>query len=167
MTDILTGKSVLIVDDEADVLEMLTELLSQCVIDSADSFEKAQQCLSGGTYHAAILDIMGVNGYGLLELCRQKDIPVLMLTAHALSADHLVASIKKGACAYIPKDEMVNIDGYLAEVLEGRVDHSPKEVNWWDKLAPVFDRRFGPDWKTKHKEFLKEFTCLKERGDIL
>ena len=34
----LSGKRVLIVDDEADVLETLEEILSQCTLDSAIGF---------------------------------------------------------------------------------------------------------------------------------
>ena len=161
MPDGLTGKKILIVDDERDVLEMLSDLLGQCLLDSAASFETAKQCLSDNLYDAAVLDIMGVNGYELLELCKQKDIPAVMLTAHALSPDHLITSVKKGAYAYIPKDEMVNIESYLADVIPAdKVDAAPKEINWWKRLAPVFDKKFGPDWKTKNKEFLKEFNFL-------
>jgi CheY-like chemotaxis protein len=38
---LLKGKRVLIVDDEKDVLDLLTELLNMCKIDPASSFEEA------------------------------------------------------------------------------------------------------------------------------
>ena len=160
MADQLIGKEILIVDDEPDVLEMLNDLLSFCHIDSASTFEAAERFLSENTYDAAVLDIMGVNGYYLLELCKKKQIPAVMLTAHALSPDHLITSVKKGAYAYIPKDDMINIDSYLIDVIDispTNVEEAPKEINWWKRLAPVFDKKFGPDWKIKNKEFLKEF----------
>jgi len=166
MTDILIGKQILMVDDEPDVLEMLGELLSQCIIDSAESFETAQQYLSEKTYDAAILDIMGVNGYQLLELCKKKGIPAVMLTAHALSPAHLVTSVTKGADAYIPKDEMIHIDSYLADVIASRAEHAPKEINWWKRLGPVFDKKFGPDWKKKNREYLKEFNFAQHRDEM-
>ncbi len=55
---ILRGKRVLIVDDEQDVLEFLTELLDMCKIDQATSFEEAKELLEKNFYHAAVLDIM-------------------------------------------------------------------------------------------------------------
>ena len=160
MADNLTGKNILIVDDEPDVLEMLNELLSQCIIDSVTSFDSAKQHLAEKTYDVAILDIMGVNGYDLLELCRQKQIPAVMLTAHALSPANLMMSVKKGAYAYIPKDEMIHIESYLADVISDGIEPAAKTINWFEKLAPVFDKKFGPDWKVKNKEFLKEFNFV-------
>ena len=103
MTETLKGKRILIVDDEPDVLETLGELLDMCVIDFAPDFETAEKLLEETSYDAAILDIMGVKGYDLLELARHKELPALMLTAHALSPEHLVKSIKGGAYSYIPK----------------------------------------------------------------
>ncbi len=138
MTDYLTGKKILIVDDEPDVLEMLSDLLSQCLIDRALTFDIAKQLIARNDYDAAILDIMGVNGYDLLELCRQRQIPAVMLTAHALSPENLVASVKKGAYAYIPKDEMIQIDSYLTDVITGGYD--PASSN--DKLVQETGARF-------------------------
>ena len=54
----------------------------------------------------AILDIMGVNGYKLLDIANDKKIPTAMLTAHALTPKDIVKSYKKGAAFYIPKDKM-------------------------------------------------------------
>ena len=106
MDDILQGKKILMVDDEPDVLEQLSELLDMCSVDTAPSFETAQKFLNKNTYDVAIFDIMGVRGYDLLELANQKDLPALMLTAHALTPDNLVKSIKEGAQSYIPKEKM-------------------------------------------------------------
>ena len=98
MEDVLKGKRILIVDDEPDILETLAEILDMCLIDTAPDFETAQKFLNKNTYDLAILDIMGVRGYDLLELANERDIPALMLTAHAVSPDNLVRSIKGGAC---------------------------------------------------------------------
>ena len=64
----LDGKKILIVDDEPDIIESLEELLEDLfAVDSASSFEEAVSCLKTNTYDVAILDIMGVRGYDLLE----------------------------------------------------------------------------------------------------
>ena len=91
-TKILKGKRVLIVDDEEDVLEFLMEILDMCKIDKASTFEEAKNLLEANPYHIAVLDIMGVRGYELLEIAKKKNIPALMLTAHALSKDNLKKS---------------------------------------------------------------------------
>ena len=41
MDDILKGKRVLIVDDEPDILETLSEMLEMCFTDTAPNFETA------------------------------------------------------------------------------------------------------------------------------
>jgi DNA-binding NtrC family response regulator len=157
MDEILTGKRILIVDDEPDILDTLKELLNMCIIDTAPDFEAARKFLKKGSYDAAILDIMGVNGYDLLKLANAKGIPSLMLTAHALSPDHLVKSLKRGARAYIPKEKMPDIEYYLADLLQTSEKDDRKSRKWLDKIKPYFDKKFGSDWKDEHAEFWKEY----------
>lgn len=154
---ILDGKKILIVDDEPDVLETLEEMLDMCLIDKAPNFETARKFLNKNTYDAAILDIMGVRGYDLLELATDKDIPALMLTAHALSPDNLVKSIRKGAQSYVPKDKISEIAAYLAEVIAVKQAGTEKKGKWFAKLKPFFDRKFGPGWREKDKAFWDDF----------
>ena len=68
---LLDQKKVLIVDDEPDVLETLKELLSMCEVTEATTFERAKELLETKVFDIAILDIMGVDGYRLLEIARQ------------------------------------------------------------------------------------------------
>ena len=68
-------------------------------------FETAQKLLNENRYDVAILDIMGVRGYELLEIAHKNEIPALMLTAHALSPENLMKSVKNGANAFVPKGE--------------------------------------------------------------
>jgi DNA-binding response OmpR family regulator len=69
---ILEGKRILVVDDEPDVLDTLEDLLSMCEVVKASSFEKAKSLLESGPFDFAILDIMGVNGYDLLDIATKK-----------------------------------------------------------------------------------------------
>jgi DNA-binding NtrC family response regulator len=157
MEDALKDKRILIVDDEPDILETLKELLDMCIIDTAPNFETARKFLKNGTYDAAILDIMGVDGYGLLELTSKKEIPTIMLTAHALSADNLVKSIKEGAQSYLPKDQMADISTYLVDIIAVSKKSARKSRKWLDRLMPFFDKKFGPAWKDQHKKFWAEY----------
>jgi DNA-binding NtrC family response regulator len=157
MEDALKDKRILIVDDEPDILETLKELLDMCIIDTAPNFETARKFLKNGTYDAAILDIMGVDGYSLLELTSKKGIPSIMLTAHALSADNLVKSIKEGAQSYLPKDQMADISTYLVEIIAANKKNAGKSRKWLERLMPFFNKKFGLAWKDQHKEFWAEY----------
>lgn len=155
--DILKGKRILIVDDEPDILETLVELLDMCNVDTAPNFETAKKFLKQNTYDVAILDIMGVRGYDLLKITQERGIPALMLTAHALSPDNLIKSLKGGAHSYIPKDKIAEIDQYVAEIIKSKEKGGQKSGQWFTQLKPFFDSKFGPDWQEKEKEFWKEF----------
>ncbi|UCB47771.1 MAG: response regulator [Deltaproteobacteria bacterium] len=155
--DVLKGKKILAVDDEPDVLETLAELLEDCEVEKATSFESAKELLKSKVYDAAILDIMGVRGFDLLEIAIERKIPALMLTAHGLNPDNLVGSIKLGAKSYIPKDKLHEIDIYLKEIFLAQAKGIEKSGNWFARLSGFFDERFGHGWKNKEKKFWKEF----------
>ncbi len=148
---ILEGKRLLIVDDEPDVLEMLKELLHMCEIHTAMDFQTAERLLNQNRYDVAILDIMGVQGWDLLEIANQKGVPALMLTAHALGPDDFGRSISGGAKAYIPKDKLKEIDIFIADIL--KVQQGEEKPNkWFLRLKSFFEMRFGKDWlKTYHE----------------
>ena len=150
---ILKGKRILIVDDEEDILDFLTELLEMCKVDRASSFEDAKALLESNYYHVAVLDIMGVRGYELLEIANKREIPALMLTAHALSQDNLKKSFKKGAAYYVPKDEISKVDVFLADILDAIDKKKNVFVKWYERLSGFCDRRFGPNWKDDDPEF--------------
>jgi DNA-binding response OmpR family regulator len=154
----LNHKKILVVDDEIDILESLEDLLDDIfMVDSASSFEEAVSCLKNNTYDVAILDIMGVRGYDLLEATHTLGIPTLMLTAHALSPDNLKKSIELGADAYIPKDKMVDISLYVEDVLISRQNKRKNNFKWYTRLRPRFDELFGKEWKDPEKKFWDEF----------
>ena len=149
----LKGKRVLLVDDEVDVLDFLTELLDMCKLDRATNYAEAKALLETNYYHIVVLDIMGVRGYDLLEIANKKDIPALMLTAHAISKDNLKKSFEKGAAYYVPKDEISKLDIFLVDILEARDKNKNVWVKWYERLSGFCDRRFGPNWKDEDPEF--------------
>jgi CheY-like chemotaxis protein len=153
MEKVLKGKWVLVVDDEEDILHLVYELLEMCRIDTATTFEEAEALLEKNRYHLAILDIMGVRGYDLLEIASKRDIPALMLTAHALTKEDLKKSAELGASFYVPKDEIKNIPVYAADVLEAREKKKNPWSKWYERLSGFCDRRFGKDWKDQDPEF--------------
>ena len=145
----LRGKRILVVDDEPDILETLREQLQECAVHTAPGFEEARDLLGKNVYDAAILDIMGVKGYDLLGITTEKDIPTLMLTAHALSPGNLIRSIKKGALAYVPKEKIHDIRTFLLDVLEAHEKGERGLGKWFTRLEDFFNKKFGAYWKEK------------------
>jgi len=162
--DVLVGKKILIVDDEPDVLETLEELLGMCLIDKAPNYEAGKKFLDKNVYDAAIFDIMGVRGYELLRTASDRGIPVLMLTAHALSPENLIKSIKEGAKSYVPKDKLSDISDFLRDMLEARRKGTEKQAKWFGKLKPFFDKQFGPGWRDKDEAFWMDFESRRVIG---
>ncbi|HCY87996.1 MAG TPA: response regulator receiver protein [Desulfobacteraceae bacterium] len=153
--DLLRDRNILVVDDEPDILETIEELLDVCALDLADSFETAKKLLKKNHYDLAILDIMGVSGYDILKLAKDKEVPALMLTAHALTPENLKESIQKGADSYIPKDELANLTEHAADVIRARL--LGHEGTWFSTLKPFFDRTFGAGWRDKDRKFWNSF----------
>jgi DNA-binding response OmpR family regulator len=155
--DILKGKKILLVDDEPDILETLEELLCDCTTQTASTFEAAVFLLKNNAYDAAILDIMGVKGYSLLKITHKLNIPSIMLTAHALTPDNLKRSIEQGADAYVPKDKLIDISLFVADVLSARKQGKTARFNLLSRLKPLFDKLFGKGWRTSDQTFWDEF----------
>ena len=151
---VIQGKWVLIVDDEKDILDILVELLDMCRVDTALSFEEGKRLLEENDYAVAVLDIMGVKGFELLEVANKRKIPALMLTAHGLSEENLKRSAEEGASYYAPKDEINRIAQFVADVIEAREKKKNPWVRWFENLGTYYDKRFtGPNWREKQKEF--------------
>jgi CheY-like chemotaxis protein len=155
---LLEGKRILAVDDEQDVLDTLVDLLPMCEMVTASSFEEARELLESRQFDLVILDIMGVDGYGLLDIATRKKIPAVMLTAHAWSPDNLMRSFKEGAVSYLPKEELANISDYLNDVLTAQKEGRNPWESWHDRLpASYFEKRWGAAWKDTDRQFWETF----------
>ncbi len=155
--DRLEGKRILLVDDEPDVLDTLVDLLPMCETVKASHFKAAKDYLESEYFDLAILDIMGVEGYHLLEIANQRDVTAVMLTAHALSPENVVKSYKEGAASYLPKEEMVNIASFLNDVLEAQEQGKSPWDRWYDRMGSFFEKKFGPKWQNDEKDFWEKF----------
>lgn len=153
----LTGKRILIVDDEADVLETLQDLLAECRTDTADNFEAAAEKLENGDYDITILDIMGVDGYRLLEIATRRGVTAVMLTARALSPGYVAKAYKEGAAFYVPKEEMIRITTFLDDILEAQEKGKSTWSRWLDRFGAYCERHFEPEWRKDDKIFWDKF----------
>jgi CheY-like chemotaxis protein len=148
---ILSGKRILTVDDEPDVLTILEEEIRgacpNCQFDKATSYETAANLLKSQTYDIVILDIMGVRGFDLLELAVSRNFKVAMLTAHALSPEALKRAFDMKARAYLPKEKLGEIVPFLEDVL--KYEYLPGWKRLLEKLKGFFDSKFESDWEKK------------------
>lgn len=103
-------KNILVVDDEADLLELVLYNLRKegFQVDSAPDGEKALSAIRKGNYDLLILDLMlpGIQG---IELCRilrndpqTSELPIIMLTAKGEEIDRILG-LEMGADDYMAK----------------------------------------------------------------
>jgi len=148
---ILSGKRILAVDDEPDVLMVLGEEIRtacpNCQFEKATTYEEATKKLNSQTYDVVVLDIMGVRGFDLLDLAVSRKIRVAMLTAHALSPEALKLSFEKKAHAYLPKEKLGEIVPFLEDVL--KYEYLPGWKRLLEKLSGFFDAKFESGWEKK------------------
>jgi len=157
-SEILKEKFILVVDDEQDVLDIIREELAaipHLTLNPATTFEKEREYLVSYTYDLVVLDIMGVRGFDLLKIAANANLPVVMLTAHALNPEALKQSIELGARAYLPKDKLGSLIPFLEDVLQLSYQSVWKKA--LDQVITIFDKRFGSDWRKSEQEFWDDF----------
>ncbi len=148
-------------DDEPDVLEILKEEILSAAPDSrfdtAGSFEDGAQLLSSWTYDLAILDIMGVRGFDLLDRAATgpNPIPTVMLTGRALTPESLKKSIELGARAYLPKEHLGAVVPFLEDVLT--YEYGPVWKRILKNVEGLFSSGWGPYWRKPDDIFWKDF----------
>jgi DNA-binding response OmpR family regulator len=113
---------ILVVDDEADILDLLTELLRQAGHDvvAARDGRTALRALYEAQPDLVVLDVSmpGLDGWQTLERIRDmSDVPVLMLTARA-GEDDKVRGLQAGASDYVTKpfgtrELLARVDAHL------------------------------------------------------
>jgi DNA-binding response OmpR family regulator len=99
--------TILLVDDDAELCELMREFFSQHGIRLKSAHDGSQGLARAldGEYDLLLLDVMlpGLDGFELLRLVRrQSPVPVIMLTARTAPADR-VAGLNGGADDYLPK----------------------------------------------------------------
>lgn len=106
--NVSTNPRVLIVDDEADIRELLDMTLARMGLacDCAGSVEEARVLLQGSSYGLCLTDMRMADGDGL-DLVRHIEskypaLPVAVITAHG-STENAVAALKSGAFDYLSK----------------------------------------------------------------
>jgi len=155
---ILNGKRILAVDDEPDVLDVLEEeileVAPKCKYEKATTYKVAADKLKSWTYDVVILDIMGVRGFDLLELAVNRNFPVAMLTAHALTPEAMKRSFEMKARAYLPKEKLGEIVPFLEDVLT--YEYLPGWKRLFSKLGDFFREKFQ-NFQAGNRSWMDDF----------
>ena len=157
--DILKGRTILVVDDEPDILDTVEEELNMCIVHKAKTAEAALESINKNRYDIVVLDIMGVDGFRILEHTAKNYIPTVMLTAHALTKESLKKAAKLGAASFLPKDKMSELATFLADVIKNDGKSVWKKL--FERLSPYFGEKLSltPE---EEKAIISEYT----EGDI-
>ncbi len=123
-------RRVLVVDDEADIRELLDLTLARMglVADCAATVAEAEELLAGQSYHLCLTDMRLPDGEGL-SLVRligehHPELPVAVITAHG-SMENAVLALKAGAFDYLSKP--VSLD-QLRALVKSAIDLPVKEA---------------------------------------
>ena len=145
----------LVIDDEPDILELLTMTLESMSVDcvTAENLSQAKQALSQYTFDFCLTDMRLPDGNGLdfvKDLQKDKpDLPVAVISAHG-SMDLAVQALKSGAFDFISKPVKLR-------VLRDLVDTALK-------LSPV--RPKGIERRSRHRLLGDTLSMQKLRGKI-
>ena len=148
---ILEGKRILVVDDEPDILETVAEVLAPAQVVAIGTFDEARERIATETFDLVILDIMGVNGFALLDACHVRRQPAAMLTAHAVNVESLNLAVKLRAVSFLPKEQLNQLPEIVAEILE---DLAKGQTHWkrlFQRLGPYFKEKLGVLWEDDDK----------------
>ncbi len=106
----MSNGTILIIDDEADIRELTTDILSEegfdcvAVSDSLSAFEAINKKMPSVVLLDIWLQGSEMDGLGILEILKQRyvNLPVIMISGHG-NVETAVNSIKIGAYDYLEK----------------------------------------------------------------
>ncbi|HHA19234.1 MAG TPA: sigma-54-dependent Fis family transcriptional regulator, partial [Methylophaga sp.] len=127
----------LVIDDEPDILELLTMTLSGMSIDcvAAENLAQAEQALQQQDFDFCLTDMRLPDGNGLdfvKELQQQRpDLPVAVITAHG-NMDLAVQALKSGAFDFVSKPVKLRI---LKDLVATALKLSPEKTDNKDRRS--------------------------------
>ena len=137
---------ILIVEDEIDIREGISEYLSEVGYDVmvAEDGQEGIDLFKSNEFDLVLLDIMlpKINGFGVLSQIREiSDVPVMMLTA--MTDDYSqIMSFNEKADDYITKPFSVVVLHKRIEALQRRIQGRQQNTKWISKDVDVDFLRF-------------------------
>jgi two-component system response regulator PilR (NtrC family) len=139
----MSAKSqVLVVDDEADIRELLGMTLARMGLEAhcAASTSEAYALLAKNSYDLCLTDMRLPDGDGLAVVeyvaKRHPNLPVAVITAHG-SAENAVAALKAGAFDYVSKPlQLHQLRTLVQQALRLSIVEKPKKASKSQTHAP-------------------------------
>ena len=133
----MSQQTVLLVDDEPDILQLLEITLSRMNLQTrrASTLEEAKKHLEAETPDLCLTDMKLPDGNGLTLIDfiqhRYPDVPVAMITAHG-SVESAIEALKLGAFDFVTKplalDKLRELVGHALQISHARPDASAQEL---------------------------------------
>ena len=136
----LNKKSILIVDEEQDVLDSFEDLLEMCSVQTARRFIEAKEFLLNNDYDAAIMDVYLINCIDLINIAKREFTPCLLLFSDYNPEGSLIKAVEYGADYLAPKFDMLEIYRYLCDMLTSVEKRGNPWVEWRRRLGTYFRR---------------------------
>jgi phosphate regulon transcriptional regulator PhoB len=134
MVEGVETKKILVVDDEADIVELVSYNLKKegFAVDSALNGEEALKCMKSEMYDLMIIDLMlpGIQGMELCRIVRRNSntahVPIIILTAKGEEVDK-VLGLELGADDYVtkpfsPRELVARVKAVLRRSLTAKKD---------------------------------------------
>ncbi|MCM1448912.1 MAG: response regulator [Clostridiales bacterium] len=155
-----TKETILVIDDNADMLLLLYDSLKEYDVKTAESADEALEILKISAPSLIITDIMmpGTDGMEFTRSIKEnpftQNIPVIILSAKNENRDK-VAGINSGADVYINKPFDIE---YLRAIISRLLKSRSKMKEYFNTAASAYEYVEGKLLNQSDREFIKEIT---------
>ena len=122
-----SGKRILAVDDDTDLLEVLEEeilaVYPDFKVEKTHRFWQAVEKITCITYDAVILDMTNRYGFKLLQLAQSRHLPVGLLTTYPAFCKHPRLPTRMAARAFLPKERLGDVVPFLEKIMDNKTKH--------------------------------------------
>lgn len=139
----LENKKILALTNQWDVIELLNEILPKKSIDLAENLETALEKTQETDFDIALIDISSRRFTELLSHLVHKAVPTIILTQNGTRPDQLIASVKKGAIAFVSIPRIERLPKLIQTILSAPSDIPPWKI-MFDRLDKTYNLKFGP-----------------------
>ena len=154
------GATILVIDDNQDILDMLTDCLEEYHVVTATHAEEGLSLIKETPPDLIITDIMmpGINGLDLTQSIKQNKhtmhLPLIILSAKT-SEEEKIEGLESGADIYISKPFNIN---YLRATINRLLENRAILKEYYNSSASAYTYTAGKLMKNEDREFLAELT---------
>ena len=132
--DILQNRDILIIDKDPVTIEAIKKNLDMCCCDSVSNLEGARTNLNQNTYDLIIFDLMMDQKNEVLEIARNKEIPIIILASQEFTDKEINENF-----SLVLKNDLSKIAGSAAETLKTCLQGKQGYNTWFVVFKPVLD----------------------------